>query len=325
MANAEVTLTDKQVEKAKKMKRIKSTFRNNWQLYLLLLLPVCYILLFNYYPMYGAQIAFKNYNAQDGVWGSEWATSYGFGHFIRFFKSPQFKMLLENTLGISLYALLAGAPFPILLALILKYLIFKKYSKFVQSVAYAPHFISTVVMVSMVIDILSPRGGMIANLLGLINVSFSINLMGEPDLFSSIYVWSGIWQSTGFSAIIYTAILAGVDISLHEAADVDGATLMQRIRYIDFPTLIPQFTLMLILSLGGILNIGFEKALLMQNAMNASKSEIIDTYVYKMGIAAPLPDVSYTTAIGLFKSVVALILIVIVNKLARKFGETSLW
>ena len=309
------------LNKKTRWSRFKLLLERNWQLYLLLLLPVAYMFVFHYIPMYGAQIAFKNYNVMDGIWGSEWV---GMKHFVRFFNSPQFLSLIRNTLSVSLYSLIVGAPFPVLLAIMLKYVPYKRFGKFVQTVTYAPHFISTVVMVSIVIEILNPRGGMIHNLLSLIGVEFNANLMGSPDAFSSIFVWSGIWQGMGFSAIIYTAILAGVDVSLHEAAMVDGATLVQRIRYIDLPSLIPQFTLMLILSLGGILNVGFEKALLMQNPMNASRSEVIDTFVYKMGIAAALPDVSYTTAIGLFKSVIALILIVIVNKIARR-GGTSLW
>lgn len=304
------------------IRKCTKSIKRNWQLYLLLGVPLLYILIFNYVPMYGAQIAFKNYRATDGIWGSKWV---GFDHFIRFFNSYDFWKLIKNTLQISLYSLFITSPIPIILAISLKYVPSKFYRKLVQMVSYAPHFISTVVMVSIIIDVLDPRRGLLGQILGWFGIEFSANLMGSAAAFPHIYVWSGVWQGVGFGAIIYTAILSSVDPSLHEAAVVDGASLLQRIRHIDLPTLIPQFTLMLILNLGNVLNLGFEKVLLMQNSMNSSASEIIDTFVYKMGIAAPLPDISYTSAIGLFKSVVALILIYTVNKIARKYGETSLW
>ena len=303
-------------------KQVLVNMKKHWQLYALLALPMLYMLIFHYFPMYGAQIAFRDYNRLDGFWGSEWV---GLDHFIRFFNSSMFSKLIINTLSISVYSIVVGAPFPIILALMLKYIPWPKYSKMVQTVTYAPHFISVVVMVGITVDVLNPRSGMIHNLLELIGIDYGANVMGIPEAFSSVFVWSGIWQTMGFSAVIYTAILAGVDVSLHEAATVDGATIMQRIRYIDFPALVPQITLSLILSVGSILNVGFEKALLLQNSTNISKSEVIDTYVYKMGITASFPDVSYTTAIGLFKSVIALAMIVVVNKIAQKYGEMSLW
>ncbi len=301
---------------------LKSAFGKCWQLYLLLLLPIAYMLIFHYYPMYGAQIAFRDYTITGGIWGSEWV---GFKHFTRFFENYQFWDIITNTLSISIYQLIAGMPFPVILAILLKYCPLNRFGKFVQSVTYAPHFISVVVMVSIIMQVLNPRNGMIANLLELIGIDYNIDLLGIPEAFSSVYVWSGIWQNMGFAAIIYIAILAGVDTSLHEAAMVDGATVVKRIIHIDLPALIPQVTIMLILNLGGILNVGFEKTLLMQNTLNASASEVISTYVYKMGIAASFPDFSYTTAIGLFQSVIALILIFIVNQVARKYGEMSLW
>ncbi len=309
-------------EKVIRNKRIKYYLKTEWQLYALLALPVIYMLVFHYYPMYGAQIAFRDYSPKLGIWGSEWV---GFKHFTRFFDNYLFWDLIKNTLGISIYALIVGLPFPIILAVMLKYCKHAKFSKFVQTVTYAPHFISVVVMVSIAIKVLEPRNGMLSNLLGVFGIDYSLNLFAMPEAFSSIFVWSGIWQNMGFSAIIYVAILAGVDPSLHEAAMVDGATMLQRIKYIDFPALKPQIIISLILSLGGILNVGFEKALLMQNDLNLASSEIISTYVYKMGIAASFPDVSYTTAVGLFQSGIALVLIVSVNNLARKYGEMSLW
>ncbi|MFI3238302.1 MAG: ABC transporter permease subunit [Lachnospiraceae bacterium] len=318
----EKAVKEKVVTQRSLPQQIKYVLIRNWQLYLMLAIPVAYIFVFNYIPMYGAQIAFREYKVSQGIWGSEWV---GLEHFIRFLNSTSFKTLMVNTLGISVYAIIVGMPFPILLAIMLKYIPWPRYSKLVQTVTYAPHFISVVVMSGIIIDVLNPRSGMIHNLLALIGIDFSINLLGIEAAFSSVFVWSGVWQAMGFSAIIYTAILAGVDVSLHEAAMVDGATILQRIRFIDFPSLVPQITLSLILSVGNVLNVGFEKALLLQNDLNTGTSEIIDTYVYKMGIASSFPDVSYTTAIGLTKSIIAFILIVIANKVARTYGEMSLW
>lgn len=296
--------------------------KNDWQLYLLLLIPIIYMITFHYVPMWNAQIAFRNFKARDGITGSEWV---GFDHFIRFFESPMMGVVVKNTIVISMYGLFATLPFPIFLALLLKYIPTKKFGKVVQTVTYAPHFISTVVMVSIITEVLSPRGGMIDNLAGVFGLDYTLNLMGEQTAFADIYVWSGVWQTMGFSAIVYTAILTSVDQTLHEAAMVDGANIWRRIWHIDLPCLRPQVILMLILGLGNVLNVGFEKALLMQNDMNLGASEMISTYVYKLGIAAAFPDFSYTTAIGLFKSVIAFAMVMLVNKIARKVSETSLW
>ncbi len=295
---------------------------NYWQLYLLLIIPVAYIIIFNYIPMWNSQIAFRDFVARDGIMGSEWV---GFDNFIRFFESPMMSVIIKNTLVISIYSLFAMLPFPIFLALLLKYSPLKFFGKTVQTITYAPHFISTVVMVSIITEVLNPRNGMLDNLLGVFGIDYNLNLMGEQSAFAHIYVWSGIWQSTGFATVVYTAILTSVDDSLHEAAMVDGASLWKRVWHIDLPSLKPQMILMLILGLGSVLNVSFEKALLMQNDMNLGSSEMISTYVYKLGIAAQFPDFSYTTAIGLFRSVIAFTLVIIVNKIARKVGETSLW
>ncbi len=296
--------------------------KQNWQLYVLLLLPVIYMFIFHYVPMYGSQIAFRDYTVTGGISGSEWV---GLKHFERFLSSPLLGNLLRNTVTISLSVLFFGLPFPVLLAIIFRYIPYKRYGKFVQSVTYAPHFISTVVMAGIIIEALSPRNGMIDNIMHLFGGDLETNIMGIASAFPWVYVWSDIWQHMGFSAIIYTAILAGVDTTLHEAAMVDGASLFKRIWYIDIPCLIPQIVLTLIIGLGNVLNVGFEKALLLQNTMNLEYSEMISTYVYKMGIAAALPDISYTTAIGLFKSIIAFCLVIIVNKIARKFGDMSIW
>lgn len=306
----------------KRKSKVLLTIEKNWQLYLLLLLPVVYMIIFEYGPIYGIQIAFKDYMVSKGIWGSPWV---GLKHFKRFVNSPMMWPLIRNTVTISLYQLFASLPIPVILSILFKYMPFKRFAKTVQTVAYAPHFISTVVMVGIVLDVLSPRGGMLTTLLGLVGLGFETNLIGIPEAFSSIYVWSGIWQNMGFSTIIYTALLTGVDTNLHEAAMVDGASMLKRIWHIDLPCLIPQVILSLILGLGHVLNVGFEKAILLQNNMNLKYSEMISTYVYRMGIAASLPDVSYTTAIGFFKSIIAFILVMIVNRIARKFGEMSLW
>lgn len=295
--------------------------RKVWQLYVLIALPVIYILIFKYLPMYGAQIAFKNFIVTKGVWGSEWV---GFKHFERFFHSYEFWRLLGNTIVLSVYNLVAGFPFPIMLALSLNYVRNKFFKQSVQMITYAPHFISVVVMVGIILEMLDPRNGIVntaIRLLGFETVSF----MGKPEYFKSIYVWSGIWQNVGFSCIIYLAALTGIDPSLHEAAVVDGANKVQRMLHIDLPGIMPIAIIMLIMNTGQMLDIGFEKVLLMQNPLNIRTSEIIDTYVYKVGLASQAMNYSYSSAIGLFKSVVNLILLVAVNKIAQKTKQASLW
>ncbi|UQZ85133.1 putative multiple-sugar transport system permease YteP [Paenibacillus konkukensis] len=295
--------------------------KRSWQLYVLLTLPVLYVLVFKYYPMYGAQIAFKDYIASKGITGSEWV---GLKHFIRFFNSYEFGKLMKNTLIISVYSLLAGIPFPILLALSLNYVKNRLFKKTVQMITYAPHFISVVVLVGIILELLDPRKGIVNLLLGKLGVE-PINFMAVPEYFSSIYVWSGIWQNVGFSCIVYLAALAGVDPAQHEAAVIDGANKFQRMRHIDLPSIIPVMMILLILNTGNILDLGFEKVLLMQNSLNARTSEVIDTFVYKVGLASQAMNYSYSTAINLFKSVVGLILLLTVNQIARKTKQESLW
>lgn len=295
--------------------------KSKWQLYLLLLIPVVYVLIFHYGPMYGIQIAFRNYNPVLGISKSKWM---GFAHFERFFKSYQFWLLMKNTLGISLYNLLVSTPIPIMLAICLNYLNHKFYKKTVQMVTYAPHFISTVVVVGILAQILSLRSGFVNNFIELLGGE-RVNFMGIPGYFKSLYVWSGVWQEVGWGSIIYLAALAGVDPQLHEAAIMDGASKIKRIWHIDIPGILPTFIILLILHVGKIMNVGFQKIYLMQNPMNLEASEVIDTYVYTVGLNSGIPNYSYSTAIGLFKSVIALILIVSVNKIAKKVSETSLW
>ena len=297
------------------------TFAKSYQLYILSLLPLIYLLIFRYIPMLGAQIAFKNYNIVKGVWGSPWV---GFAHFKRFISSYLFLRILKNTLLISVYHLIAGFPIPIILALSLNYLNQRRYKKAVQMVTYAPFFISTVVLVGMILQILNSQYG-VANIMIMKLGGKRIDFLGNPRLFYSIFVWSGIWQTFGYSSIIYMATLAGVDPELHEAAIVDGAIIPQRILHIDLPGIMPTAIILLILATGRIMEVGFEKALLMQNPLNLRVAEVIDTYVYKIGLTGAIPQFSYASAIGLFKSAVGLVLLVTVNKISQRVSESSLW
>ncbi|MGF9700598.1 MULTISPECIES: ABC transporter permease [Paenibacillus] len=297
---------------------IKS-LKKHWELYLLVLPPVLYLLIFKYIPMVGVQIAFKDFSVVKGIWGSPWV---GFKHFEAFFESPNFWLLIKNTIGISFYSLIAGFPIPILLALALNEIRTGYFKKTVQMVTYAPHFISTVVMVSIIILMLSPHVGVVDKLFTLLGFPMT-NFMGIPEYFKSIYVWSGVWQGMGYSSIIYIAALAGVDPSLYEAAKMDGASRLRKIWHIDLPTLVPVTVIMLILSLGSIMGVGFEKIYLMQNPLNTSASEVISTYVYKVGLIGA--NFSFSSAVGLFNSIINLILLVIVNGISRKVSQNSLW
>jgi len=297
----------------------KWDIRKNWQLYVLLLLPVTYIIVFAYFPMGGTMIAFKDFRIKKGIWGSPWV---GLKHFENFFTTPNFSLLIKNTLSLSIYSLLAGFPFPILLALAINECSSKKYRKTVQMITYAPYFISTVVLVGIMSNFFSLRTGFINSVAKLIGAP-QLNYMGVPGLFRHLYVWSGIWQSAGYSAVIYIAALASVDQSLVEAAVIDGANRIKRIWHIDLPTIAPTIVIQFILAIGGIMGIGFEKVYLMQNPVNLDYSEIISTFVYKRGMTQF--QYSYAAAVGLFNSVINLLLIVTANTFASKIGETSLF
>lgn len=299
-------------------KPVVKKMKKCWQLYVFILIPVIFVIVFSYVPMYGITLAFKDYSIRDGILGSPWV---GFKYFEQFFRSPNFILLLKNTLLLSIYSLIASFPVPIILALALNEVRSPKFKKTVQMITYAPYFISTVILVGMLIQILSTRG-IVNQFLSLFGIS-PTDFMGESELFRSIYVWSGVWQGSGYSAIIYIAALSAVDPSLYEAAIMDGITRFQKIRYIDFPTILPTVTLLLIMSVGGIMSVGYEKVYLMQNNLNTMTSEIISTYVYKIGLING--QYSFSTAVGLFNSVVNFILLFTVNQIARKVGETSLW
>jgi putative aldouronate transport system permease protein len=303
-----------QVRKASKLKKILS----NYQLYLFLLPALVYFIVFHYVPMYGILIAFKDFVATKGIMGSPWV---GFKHFERFFESYQFWSLIKNTLGLSVIQLIVGFPLPIFLALMMNQIRSDKYKRFVQTVVYAPHFISVVVLAGMIYVFFS-NNGLINNLI-LIFGGDPISFMAKPDWFKPLYIASGVWQETGWAAIIYLAALAGVSPELHEAAVMDGANKWQRIFHVDIPAIMPTAVILLILNVGNIMNIGFEKAYLLQTPMNQPAAEIIPTYVYKMGLQQA--QYSFAAAVGLFNSVINLVLLVLVNKFAKKLSGTGLW
>jgi putative aldouronate transport system permease protein len=301
------------------IKGLKRSFRRHWQLYLLLLIPLAYFVIFKYVPMLNTVIAFKDYNVVDGVWGSDWA---GFKHFERFFNNPVFWPVLQNTFILSAYVVLASFPVPIILALALNEVRLKFFKSTVQMVAYAPYFISTVVVVSMTILFLSPRMGIAADVTQFFGLG-TIDFLSDPDYFRHIYVVSDIWQTMGYSAVIYLAALAGIDPTLYEAARVDGASRWQKILNVDLPGLLPTAMIVLVLGVGNVMAIGFEKAYLLQNSLNISQSEIIPTYTYKVGLLGA--DFSQAAAIGLFNGVINLVLLLGVNALVKRLTGNGLW
>ena len=298
---------------------IKKYWRENWQYYLLLLPAIAFTIVFAYVPMYGAQIAFRDYKVKLGFWGSEWV---GMKHFVCFVTSSNFWPLLRNTLGISVYSLVAGFPAPIILAFMLNELQSSKLRKSVQMITYAPHFISAVAVCGL-IRLFTQRESGVINLFIMMLGGEGIDFLAEPAYFSTVYVISSIWQELGWGTIIYLAALSGVDPQIVEASVIDGASRLQKIWYIDIPTIMPTIIILLILNVGSILSVGYEKVLLLQTPLNMETSDIISTYVYRLGIEDA--QFSYTTAIGLFNSVVNLALLTIVNYISKKFSGSSLW
>jgi putative aldouronate transport system permease protein len=301
------------------MEAATRSFKKHWQLYLLIIPPALYFLIFKYYPILNAVLAFKDYNVTKGIWGSPWV---GFKNFQLFFENPLFWTLVKNTIFISGYLLIVGFPIPILLALAINEVRNQRFKKLVQLVSFAPYFISTVVMVSIIMLFLAPRLGFVNVVMNHFGMD-SINFLGEPGMFRSIYVWSDIWQTAGYYSVIFLAALAGVDPSLYEAAKVDGASRIQKIIHVDLPGILPTIVIVLILNVGNVMAIGFEKVYLLQNPLNTVNSEIIATYVYKVGLLNA--NYSFATAVGLFNSVINLILLIVVNRLARKFSNHSIW
>ena len=293
----------------------------NWELYLLCLLPVAWVIIFMYIPMYGNLIAFQRYIPSKGFFDSPWV---GFDNFLRFFNNYKFVQVMWNTFYLNIYDLVVGFPIPIILAIILNYMPFKGYKKSAQMLTYAPHFISTVVMVGIIFRLFINRLGLVNVLLTHLGME-EINFLGSADLFPHLYVWTNVWQQMGWGTIIYLAALSGVDPELHESATVDGATVWQRVWNIDIPGILPTVVILLILRLGQILQVGFEKVLLMQNNTNIEASEVLQTYVYQIGLASRNPNFSYATAIGLFQNLIMFGMLIVVNRIARRVSETSLW
>ena len=308
-------------KKAGRGEFIRKRILPNWQLYLLLIIPVIYIMIFAYYPIIsGVRIAFSDYSIVKGIWGSPWA---GFTNFARFFRNYQFFPVIRNTISLSLYSMIAGFPFPIILALALNYTRKKWFKKTVQMVTYAPYFISTIVLVGMMLQLFA-YNGIINAIIGNFGAG-PYDFLGKPDTFPSMYVWSGVWQGVGFGSIIYLAVLSNSDEEIHEAATIDGASKTQRIRYIDIHLLMPTATILLIMNVGSILNIGFEKVFAMQNPLNLRTSEVLSTLIYKTSLKAIIPDFSYGTAVGFFQSTVGLLMIILLNQVSKKLSDTSLW
>lgn len=309
------------IQKKSRASVIYHGIMRHWQLYLLMLLPIAWVIVFKYVPIWGSQIAFKDYKFSTGITGSAWADPF-YKHFLNFFTSNQFERLMTNTIGLSLYNIIAGIFPPIILAIALNYCRSKIYGKAVQMITYMPYFISTVLVVSILTQMLS--------LSGVVNKFIQnaggkpIQFLSKPGWFKTLYVFSELWQKTGYNAVVYIAALASISPELHEAAIVDGANIWQRILHVDIPGILPTAITLTILACGRILTMGYEKVLLMQNLQNMRASDIISTYVYRIGLAEGM-QFSYSTAIGLFQSVVSLLMLTLVNGLSRKLSDNSLW
>lgn len=301
--------------------RVFSDLRENYQLYLMILIPLIYIFVFKYMPMYGAQIAFRSYNAADGILGSQWV---GMKHFVRFFTSPQFGIIVKNTLVLAVYTQLISMPFPILLAIGLNYCRSSKLKKTVQMITYLPHFLSTVIIVSLITMLFNYQTGLVSNISNML-FGQRVDIMNVATNFKHLFVWSDVWQNAGWSSILYVSALAGVDPSLHEAAMIDGASKWKRIYHIDMPCILPTVAIMLVMSMGKLLSVSFDKTFLMQNPTNLEFSEVLSTFEYKRGIAASIPDYSYPAAIGLTTSAITFVLVMVSNKLSNKLSGYGLW
>ncbi|MEK0315700.1 ABC transporter permease [Cohnella sp. 56] len=302
---------------------LRKEARNNYQLYLMMLPPLAWLIIFMYVPMYGVQIAFRSFRAVDGISGSPWV---GLKYFKKFFHSYDSMQVLANTFEVCFYTLLAGFPLYVLLALLLNNTNRRRFRRFVQMSTFAPYFISITVVVGMLIQFLSVQDyGIVNNIIRFFGGE-PILFMTKPEWFSSIYTWSNIWQGAGFNAIIYIAALAGIDQELYEAAVVDGASKLRRMLHIDLPGIMPTVSITFILAIGQVMNLGFfDKIYLMQNSLNLDRSEVISTYVYKTGLASSLPNYSYAAAIGLFNTMINLVLLLLANRISRRVNQTSLW
>lgn len=293
-------------------------FFKDWRLWMLLLPAAAYLFIFAYLPMYGVQIAFKDFSARAGIWGSKWV---GLKYFEKFVKHPNFKLYLVNTLRLGLYVL-ATFVLPIIFALMLNEVRNLKFKKAVQMISYMPHFLSVVIVCSMVSLFLNEQTGFINTIIKNIT-GHTVPFLTKADLFDDVYVWSGAWQGLGWGAIIYTAALAGVPSDLVDAARIDGANRMQIILHVNIPHILPTVIIMLIFACGSILGNDFQKILLLQNDLNLSRSQVISTYVYNIGIRGG--EFSYASAIGLFNNIISVIIIMVVNKIAKKVSDVGIW
>ncbi len=306
----------KAVAPPNKKNKIKNS---NWQFWAIIALPVIYAIVFAYIPMGGIVIAFKDYSIRKGILGSDWV---GMKYFVQFLTSPSSVTVIKNTVILGIYTLIVNFPIPVLLAIGINEVRNIKFKKTVQLVTYAPYFISVVVLVGMMMQMMDLRTGIINHILGFIGID-PVNFFGDVGLFRHLYVWSGVWQTMGYNSIIYVAALAGVSPELEEAAIVDGASRVQRILHVDIPAILPTIIIMLIFNCASVVNIGMDKIFLMQNSLNTSVSEVISTFVYKIGVVNA--NFSFSTAAGLFQSLVSFILLVVVNKICKALTETSLW
>ena len=297
---------------------MKNKIKKSFPLYLILLPALIYVFIFNYIPMYGVQIAFRDFSVKRGIWGSEWV---GLEYFIKFVNHPDFIKLMKNTLVVGLYVL-ATFPCSIIFALLLNEVKNLKYKKTVQMISYVPHFISTVVVTSMLLLFFDLDTGVINSVIEKLGGNAQ-DFMSVPEYFPHLYAWSGVWQSLGFSSIIYLSALSGVPRELIEAAEIDGASRLQIIRHVNLPCILPTIVIMLILSCGNLLNVGFEKVFLMQNSLNLSTSRIISTYTYEIGLLGG--EFSYSTAIGLFNNIINIAIMCVVNRFAKKMSGTGIW
>ena len=304
--------------KAAKRKAFRKHLKRYWVLYAMLVLPVAYYIVFKYVPMVGNVLAFRRYRPGKGPFGTEWTLRY----FDRFLRDPMFWRALRNTLVLSIGNILINFPIPILFAILLNEVRAKKFKKFVQTVSYMPRFISTVVVIAILNEILSPSSGILNQFLGLFGVD-PIYFMNEPQWFRPVYILSETWQFTGWTAIIYLAAITSISPDLFEAAEMDGASRLQQIWYVTIPSILPTIMIMLIMNVGHMLSLGFEKVLLMYTPSNSGVSDIIDTLVYRTGLVSQ--NYSYATAIGLFSGIVGLILVTSSNAVSRKLTGESIY
>lgn len=304
-------------------RRIRTAWKRDWQLYLFMLLPVAYIVVFAYVPMAGLQLAFRKYTAAGGIWGSPWV---GFANLQKFINSYQFERVVSNTLILSFYGLTCMQVIPIAFALIMNTIERPGFKKVTQTIVNLPHFISIVVLVGILMQVFNSRTGLYGIIYEALTGQYPTDLFGKLGAFRHLYVLSTVWQNSGWQSIIYIAALAGVDAQLHEAAQIDGASRIQRIWHVDLPHIQPTIMILLIMGIGNIMSVGFEKAYLMQNSLNLKHSELISTYVYRIGLSGTgKTDFAYATAIGLFNALINLVLILGANAVSRRVSETSLW